>query len=123
MNQPTKEHRLINSRLARTAVSGVIATIGVAALGATVSGPAAAVEATGHDRTYPIPMMTEVHGEDLVERMHEVEGTEEMTGACGAGMDAMGGMPAMADSARISDTAGMPGMMSAMGMGGHHGGR
>lgn len=87
---------MIRSRIAQAATGAIMATVGVAGFAGTVSGPAAAAstDETSHDMRR---MMEAVHGEDAVERMHQVEGADEMMDQCGAMMDAMGGMANIPD--------------------------
>ena len=96
-DEAPEENRMTRSRIAYAATGAIMATVGVAGFAGTVSGPAAAAstDETSHDTMRR--MMEARHGEDAVERMHQVEGADEMMDQCGAMMEAMGGMDNIMD--------------------------
>lgn len=95
---------MIRTRITQAVAGVALATLGATGLATIASGPAAATEESeSHEVMHR--MMEAVHGDEAVERMHAVDGAEEMMEQCGSMMDAMGGMSGMMRG------GGMSGMM------------
>lgn len=81
-------------------ISQVLAGIALAVLGVTglaaTWAPTTAMAQSGTDSHATMhAMMSAMHGDEAVARMHQVEGAEEMMDQCAGMMDAMGGMSNM----------------------------
>lgn len=82
-------------KLAQVLAGTAIAALGITGLAASWSPTDATAQSdtNGHETMHA--MMSAMHGEDAVSRMHQVEGAEEMMDQCAGMMDAMGGMSSM----------------------------
>lgn len=100
-------------RISQALLGVTLAAFGVVGLAATW-GPAPAQAQSGQSGSHETmhEMMEAMHGEEALERMHEVEGADEMMDQCASMMDAMGGMSEMMNG------GGMSGMMGGGGMSG-----
>ncbi|MGH3451096.1 MAG: hypothetical protein ACRDQW_10295 [Haloechinothrix sp.] len=100
---------MTRTRQISQAIAGVaIAALGVTGLAATWSPTSVTAQSTPDDHEAIRAMMAAMHGDNAVDRMHAVEGAEEMMDQCAGMMDAMGGMSNMMNG------RGMPNMMNGM---------
>lgn len=81
-NEPEEGIPIVRSRISQAVAGAVLVTVGVAGLSASVSAPAVAA-ADGSTHATMHRMMAVTHGEDAVERLHQVEGAEQMMEQCG----------------------------------------
>lgn len=86
----------IGRRRLRGLAGAAMATVGLAGLSLTLASPAGARSDAGtetHETMHQ--MMDAMHGEGTAERMHQMEGAEQMMDDCAAMMDSMSSMRGM----------------------------
>lgn len=83
----------------KAGLGAALFALGVTGLAFTVTAPATATVENGQDgHNLMHEMMDAMHGEGTSERMHDVEGAEEMMETCSSMMDSMSSMGAMMNS-------------------------
>jgi hypothetical protein len=79
----------------RAAVGGVLVAVGLTGLSFTFGAPAVAGPADGDRHEVMHGMMDAIHGDGTAERMHDIEGADEMMAECSSMAETMSSMGSM----------------------------
>jgi hypothetical protein len=110
-----EETDMPRTRQISQAIAGVaIAALGVTGLAATWSPTSATAQSEADSHETMHAMMSAMHGDEAVARMHQVEGAEEMMDECAGMMGSMGNMSNMMNGRGMSNMMDGPGTSNMM---------